>query len=556
MPHRAPSLAIGSICLVAVLAVHGLLITGGASGAPESASKPFELHLRKQIETSPKSGRFHQVTEAETWNPKETAIIVCDVWDLHHCLNAVRRETEFAPRLNQVVTDARKRGATIIHAPSSCMPFYEGHPARERAQQTPKSPKLPEEIGKWCYKIPEEERGTYPIDQTDGGEDDDLQEHAEWAAKLTAMGRNPKAPWKRQLDVITIDGDKDYISDIGEEVWSILEANQIKNVILAGVHTNMCVLGRPFGLRQMAKNGKHVVLLRDMTDTMYNPLRAPYVSHFTGTDLIVSHIEKFVCPTITSDQLIGGQTFRFSKDQRPHVVIVMSEQEYETNRTLPEFAAKYLGKDFRVSYVFGKDDDGNALPGLEVLSDANLLLLSVRRRALKPEQMAIIRKYVESGKSVIGIRTASHAFSLRGKPAPAGHVLWEELDAEVFGGHYSNHLGDKLDCVAEVSPPQKESLLVTGLSPKFAVAGSLYQVSPLQPDCQVLLTGTVKDHPSEPIAWYRLRKDGGRSFYTSLGHKDDFAKNADFHRLLVNAVYWATGTTQPKEIKIEVGAAK
>ena len=67
------------------------------------------------------------------------------------------------------------------------------------------------------------------------------------------------------------------------EVWNILTSRHIKNVILTGVHTNMCVLGRPFGLRQMARNGKNVVLMRDMTDTMYNPKRWPYVSHFEGT---------------------------------------------------------------------------------------------------------------------------------------------------------------------------------------------------------------------------------------------------------------------------------
>jgi hypothetical protein len=67
----------------------------------------------------------------------------------------------------------------------------------------------------------------------------------------------------------------------------------------------------------MARNGKHVVLMRDMTDTMYNPERWPHVSHFAGTDLIIEHIEKFVSPTITSDQLIGGKPFHFKNDSRP-----------------------------------------------------------------------------------------------------------------------------------------------------------------------------------------------------------------------------------------------
>ena len=163
--------------------------------------------------------------------------------------------------------------------------------------------------------------------------------------QIEGLGRNPRAPWKSQIDVLQID-DEDVISDSGEEIWSMLEQRGIENVMLLGVHTNMCVLGRPFGLRQMARNGKNTVLVRDMTDTMYNPQRSPYVSHFTGTDLIVEHIEKWVCPTITSDQIIGGAPFRFSNDQRPHLAIVMAENEYKTEDTLPRFALEHLGTTF------------------------------------------------------------------------------------------------------------------------------------------------------------------------------------------------------------------
>ena len=124
-------------------------------------------------------------------------------------------------------------------------------------------------------------------------------------------------PWKSQSSLITIDSKQDYISDQGNEVWNILESKGIHNVILTGVHVNMCVLGRPFGLRQMVRNGKHVVLMRDMTDTMYNPKRWPYVSHFEGTRRVISHIERYVCPTISSNQIIGGEEFRFQGDSSP-----------------------------------------------------------------------------------------------------------------------------------------------------------------------------------------------------------------------------------------------
>lgn len=272
----------------------------------------MSMTLRSRRE-SPAKGAFEITTTKETWKTTETAIIVCDMWDAHHCLNAVRRVGEIAPRMNQVLEKARVQGVFIIHAPSDCMAPYKDHPGRKRAQDAPLAKNLPKDIGVWCHKIRAEEKGKYPIDQSDGGEDDDLKEHADWHAKLKAMGRNPLTPWQSQVATLKIH-DKDAISDSGVEIWNLLEQRGIKNIILVGVHTNMCVLGRPFGLRQLAKNGKHVVLMRDMTDTMYNPKMPPYVSHFRGTDLIVEHIEKYVCPTVTSDQVLGGKEFRFKGD--------------------------------------------------------------------------------------------------------------------------------------------------------------------------------------------------------------------------------------------------
>jgi len=279
--------------------------------AVPAAAADFKFTLRSRVEAD---GKYTVVTKDQTWPADKTAIIVCDMWDAHHCLNAVRREEEMVPRMNEVLTKARDLGVLIIHAPSSCMEPYKDHPARKRAQSAPAAKNLPKDIGEWCRKIPAEEKGVYPIDQSDGGEDDDPAEHAEWHAKLKAMGRNPKAPWKSQHAGLTIK-DEDAISDSGVEIWNLLESRGIDRVLLLGVHTNMCVLGRPFGLRQMAKNGKTVALIRDMTDTMYNPKMPPNVNHFEGTRLIIEHIEKFVCPTITSDQIAGGSEFRFKGDK-------------------------------------------------------------------------------------------------------------------------------------------------------------------------------------------------------------------------------------------------
>ena len=145
--------------------------------AVSGARADITVHKRSQMESG---GGFVTREATESWQPAQTAIIVCDMWDSHHCLNAVRRCVEVAPRMNAVLKTARDQGVLIIHAPSGCMEPYKDRPGRKLAQAAPKAANLPTDIGKWCYSIPAEEQGTYPIDQKEGGEDDDLDEHKIW----------------------------------------------------------------------------------------------------------------------------------------------------------------------------------------------------------------------------------------------------------------------------------------------------------------------------------------------------------------------------------------
>ncbi|GAG50812.1 unnamed protein product, partial [marine sediment metagenome] len=231
------------------------------------------------------------------------------------------------------------------------------------------------------------------------------------------------SPWRSQVDIIEI-RNKDAISDSGVEAWNLLEQHGIDNVIIMGVHTNMCVLGRPFGLRNMARYGKNVVLMRDMTDTMYNSQMRPFVSHFTGTDLVVEHIEKYVCPTITSTVFTGQPQFCFRNDKRPRMVFISAESEYKAEQSLPEFAHELKTKyglycEVLQGSINKKGEGRYYIAGMESLTNADLAVLFVRRRALTAKQMKYFRNYMDSGRPLIGLRTASHAFDTRGN-APAG----------------------------------------------------------------------------------------------------------------------------------------
>ena len=527
--------------------MHWFLILFISSICNLNAIEPFDVKLRDRIESE--SGFVEIRDRAEKWDPAETAIIVCDMWDSHHCYNAVKRANEIAPSIDELIQKVRARGGTVIHSPSSCVDFYKSNPARMRAVNAPAATNLPDGISNWMHWISEEEeKAGYPIDHSDGGEDDDPKEHKEWAQKLQSMGLNPRAPWKRQIDSITIDTDRDYITDSGVENWNILENKKIKNVMVLGVHTNMCVLGRPFGLRQLAKNGKNVVLVRDLTDTMYNPKMPPFVSHFAGTDLIVRHIERYVCPTISSEDILGKSFTNFKFDNRPKILFLIGEKEYFTRVTLPSYAEKNLTSKYRLEFRFAKDGQNDFGDLNSAMEDADLLFVSVRRRALPGAQLKAIKDYIESSHPVIGIRTSSHAFSLRNKKPPQGHETWENFDPEVFGGNYNDHYGSDKKTFAQAVDTAHP--IMDGVnSAEFSTGGSLYKVLPLQKNAHVLMNGrAVGIKGNQPVAWSYRNKFGGKSFYTSLGHKDDFS-NSNFIKMLDNAVSWALSKEVQKKNK-------
>jgi nicotinamidase-related amidase len=283
-PHSTPVIA----CVLALV-----------FNAPvQAADSPLKLHLQTR-------GGGAAREETAAWDPAKTALIICDMWDDHWCKSASRRVGEMAGPLNEAVKAARARGIFIIHAPSTCTDFYKDTPQRRRAQAAPFAPTpLPlvtgERWGTAWYWIDGKREGVLPIDDSDMG------------CSCTGQKCEIRNAWTRQIAAIEI-ADADAITDNGQETWNLLSARGIDNVILCGVHLNMCVLGRPFAIRQLVTLGKHVALMRDMTDTMYNPERPPGVSHFAGTALVVEHVERYWCPSFTSEDITGKPPFTFKE---------------------------------------------------------------------------------------------------------------------------------------------------------------------------------------------------------------------------------------------------
>ena len=248
-----------SIRSLSMLLLVALAATGHSRAADPTVGD-LKLYASSRVETSEGSGQFECAYKTLHWDPKQTAIIICDMWDDHWCKSAAARVAEMAPRINDFITEARSRGVLIVHAPSECMKAYADHPARLRAKNIERV-ELPDFMRQQCSGLDVEKQVKWPVDQSDGGCD--------------CTTPCPKSrPWKKQIDTIKI-ADEDAISDSGVEIASLFAQRGIENVMLVGVHENMCVVGRSFALRNMVRLGKNVVLVRDLTDALYNPRHGP-----------------------------------------------------------------------------------------------------------------------------------------------------------------------------------------------------------------------------------------------------------------------------------------
>lgn len=226
-----------------------------------------------------------------TWDPSAGAVIICDMWDRHHCVSAERRVAEIASPMNEVVAQLRRQGALIIHSPSGCTFFYKDTLQRRRAREAPFAPaRLPFEWRDWD---PARE-AALPRSVADPGP-------CSCSSPDRCCESGEPYPWTRQIDLIEIAGG-DAISDDGQEIYNLLETRSVSDLLLMGVHANLCILGRPFGIRQWVYLGKRPSLCRDLTDSFHRHEQG----HAYGNELVLKHIEAYWCPTVSSLDLVGA----------------------------------------------------------------------------------------------------------------------------------------------------------------------------------------------------------------------------------------------------------
>ena len=210
-------------------------------------------------------------------------------------------------------------------------------------------------------------------------------------------------------------------------------------------------------------------------------------------------------------------------DEKLKLCMISGSFEYDSEESLDIFR-RYMEQNYAAQpamIIYKTEDDDKSLKPLE---DADVLLVFTRRLNTDGAELERFKAYCAQGKSIVGVRTASHAFQ-----------NWLPFDKEVLGGNYNGHYGSGSTCHIEIASGAEDHPILDGVS-TFDSRGSLYKNTPIAEDSHLLLNGRTEEH-LEPVAWTRLN-NGGRVFYTSLGHQGDF-RDENFLRLLANAVFWA-----------------
>jgi len=239
-----------------------------------------------------------------------------------------------------------------------------------------------------------------------------------------------------------------------------------------------------------------------------------------------------------------------SAQKKLNITFISASNEYVSHITLTAFKKQLEEKYKHISVTvlqangpINEKDEYSNLEGTDILKTTDVLLVFARRTTIKGKAIEDIKAYLNAGKPLVALRTASHGFQ-----------EWPEFDKEVLGGNYSFHYdgepekrligddgmryvtGEPSGPVQQVSinEAEKNHPVLKGVK-NFSSKYSLYKTAPIATDATLLLTGQTAEG-KEPLAWARMH-NGGRVVYIALGGVQDW-KNPIFVQLVTNALFW------------------
>ena len=255
-----------------------------------------------------------------------------------------------------------------------------------------------------------------------------------------------------------------------------------------------------------------------------------------------------------------------------HIVLISGDDEYRSEESMPmlgKILAKHHG--FKCSVLFAIDPETNTIkpnhqtniPGMQLLDNADLVILGLRFRNLPDDQMKHFVDYLDSGKPIIGTRTSTHAFNYpKDSQSKFKHFSWRDgnwkggFGQQVLGDTWiSHHGGHKTQsCRGVIVEGRERHPILKGVTDVWGPS-DVYGIRNLPKSANVLMRGAVldgmnpddepvagkKNDPMMPLAWVKRfeSKSGKKSkiFCTTMGAATDF-ESEDLRRMIVNASFW------------------
>jgi len=270
---------------------------------------------------------------------------------------------------------------------------------------------------------------------------------------------------------------------------------------------------------------------------------------------LFSFLTLFSCSTSSPTSL--------SSDGEPlHIVFVTGDEEYRSEESMPmlgRILKRELGAKVSIAYSMtdGIIDPNRSdnIEGLEALETADIMVMFTRFRALPDDQLKLIKDFANSGKPMVGFRTTTHAFMYEDDKTKS--YMNDEWPTRIFGQQWITHHGHFADgdsplTSVSIIPEKSTHPILRGVK-AFDAYSWLYHVQggdwSVYGDKDFLLEGLSLRSKHEqnnrldqyamtnPVAWTKTF-NGGRVFFTTLGHPFDFYDES-MRKIALNGIYWA-----------------
>ena len=254
----------------------------------------------------------------------QTAIVVIDMWDEHWCKSITRKIGEMVEPMNRTLNAARKLGITIIFSPSGATIFYKNLPQRKVMKTFPDH----------AVQERQFDPSQPPWGKTGGCE----------CSPDRPCNKNVHNTWARQNKDLILKED-DFITEDSHELYNLCSEKGITTILYMGVGSNMGILNSPTGLISMTRKGLTCFVVRDLSEAIsgnsIDPDADKVNPDFTpesASKAVIAHIEKYIAPTVSANQLFIAADINEDIEKRVHTKPLFTKEQVKKH--VPKGATK------------------------------------------------------------------------------------------------------------------------------------------------------------------------------------------------------------------------